>query len=124
VGLTPSIPASETTATATPKATAAATIAATAATAAGALDALSLEEKEGAKAEAGGGSDHEEEDEEGRLLEGAPDDCVCPVSFVFLTEPVVAADSFTCACLEGQEQRRGVDRSELSVIAMLDFALI
>jgi ankyrin repeat protein len=51
----------------------------------------------------GGGDDDEEEeaeDEEEWLLEGAPDDCLCPVSLVFLTEPVVAADGFTCAYVD------------------------
>jgi ankyrin repeat protein len=93
--------------------------AATAVAAAAVLDALSLEKKEEAgeaKAKAGGGSDddeeeEEEEDEEAWLLEGAPDDCVCPISLTLLTDPRVAPDGFTCACLEGLEQRRGVDRN-------------
>jgi hypothetical protein len=74
------------------------------------------------KAGGGRGDDEEaEDDEEEWLLEGVPDDCACPVSLVFLTESVVVADGFTCACLDGTEEG---GRSELSVIVIPDFALI
>jgi hypothetical protein len=35
------------------------------------------------------------EDEEAWLLEGAPENLLCPVSFVLLRDPVIAADGQT-----------------------------
>ena len=50
------------------------------------------------QAKAGGAEEEEEEGEfdvESYLLEGAPDDYVCPICFKLMTDPVNAGDGHT-----------------------------